>query len=208
MATRPSRICIYCGVRSNESPDHTPSKGLFPKPAPSNLITVPCCDYCNKAFSKDEEYFRAVLTYSQHGQAVPEGAWAKVERGLDREESRLFELFLDSLSVTEDNYPKIEINVDHTRVDRILVKTLQGLYFYHFGFRLAEGDWSSPRVGSISSISSLVQRWFADTSFVEIGPPVFAYRFVEVNDPIFSTVWQMVFYHSLSCIFGIKRQVI
>ena len=207
MATRQSEICISCGIRPNESSDHTPSKGLFPKPAPSNLITVPSCDQCNKAFSKDEEYFRAVLVYSQHGQVAPQGTWAKVERGLDREESKLFDLFLDSLSVAEDNYPEVELNVDNARVDRVLVKTLQGLYFSHFGFRLAEGDWSSPRVGSVSSISSLVQLWFANTSFVEIGPPVFAYRFVEVNDPIFSTVWQMVFYQSLSCIFGIKRNV-
>ena len=148
-----------------------------------------------------------VLVYSQHGQASPEGMWAKVERGLDREESRLFDSLLDRLSVSEDNYSKIEINVDHVRVDRVLAKTLRGLHFSHFGYRLMEGDWSSPLVGSVDSISPLVQRWFGNTSFVEIGPPVFAYRFVEVSDPSFSILWQLVFYQSLSCLFGITRRI-
>lgn len=205
MPIRQENTCIYCGARPNESVDHTPSKGLFPKPAPSNLITVPCCFECNRSFSKDEEYFRTILVYSQYGQIAPAMVWEKVERSLDRKESRLFDLLLDNLLVSDEKHFDVEISVDHIRIDRVLVKTLRGLYFSHFSARLTEGEWSLPRVGSVEDISSIVTPWFGNNSFIEIGPPIFAYRFVEVNDPTFSSIWQIVYYQSFSCLIGIKN---
>lgn len=197
-----SEICIYCGLRPNDAPDHTPSKNLFPKPAPSNLITVPSCRECNNSFSQDEEYFQTILVYSQHGEKSPNAIWDKVERGLDRETSRLFDLLVDNLKVEEET-AIVEITVDHARIERILIKTLRGLYFHHFGARLIDNQWSHPRVGTVDKISSLVKRWFSNTPFIEIGKSVFLYRFVEVSDPEFSTLWQMVFYNSFSCCIGV-----
>jgi hypothetical protein len=56
-----SELCIYCRERPGDSGEHVPSKGLFRKPYPPNLWTVPACRLCNTSFSKDEEYFRLLL---------------------------------------------------------------------------------------------------------------------------------------------------
>ncbi len=197
-------VCIYCGLRPGSSRDHIPSLGLFSKPAPSNLITVPSCSECNRSFSIDEEYFRAILLYSHYGMQVPEEVWNRNERGLDRERSRLFDLLVDNLQVTETDLLTIEINVAHNRMNTVLVKTLRGLYYHHFGQLLKEGDWSISRVGSIKEMSILAQRWLGTSVFTEIGTSVFAYRFTEISGEDFSSLWQMNFYAMYSCIFAVE----
>jgi len=51
------RICYNCG-KAADSRDHLPPKAFFPKPAPLELITVPCCTECNHGFSHLDEKFR------------------------------------------------------------------------------------------------------------------------------------------------------
>ena len=50
--------CFLCGATENLTRDHIPPKGLFPKPRPSNLYTVPCCGPCNNGASNEDEYLR------------------------------------------------------------------------------------------------------------------------------------------------------
>lgn len=54
--------CYLCGATENLTRDHIPPKGLFPKPRPSNLYTVPCCEPCNNGASKADEYFRVAAS--------------------------------------------------------------------------------------------------------------------------------------------------
>ena len=44
--------------KKNLTTEHVPPKSLFPKPRPSNLITVPSCESCNVRFAQDEVLFR------------------------------------------------------------------------------------------------------------------------------------------------------
>src|SRR5208283_2514674 len=53
--------CLYCGRVRPLTRDDVPPKNLFPKPRPSNLITVPSCQKCNQSFMLDDEYFRLVI---------------------------------------------------------------------------------------------------------------------------------------------------
>jgi hypothetical protein len=71
--TRPRRgICAYCGETKPVAADHVPPKNLFRKPYPANLWTVPSCEDCNGGFSKDDEYFRRVLTLTEKAKGHPE----------------------------------------------------------------------------------------------------------------------------------------
>src|SRR5262245_41527341 len=54
--------CIYCGEIRELTDDHIPPKNLFAKPRPNDLIEVPSCKVCNGGASKDDEYFRLMLT--------------------------------------------------------------------------------------------------------------------------------------------------
>ena len=55
------KSCTYCGYHGKLTVDHIPPKGLFGKPLPPNLMTVPACDKCHKSTTDDDEYFRTVI---------------------------------------------------------------------------------------------------------------------------------------------------
>lgn len=63
--------CIYCGGRDGTR-DHVPSKCLLEPPYPLNLPKVDCCDTCNQAFSKDEQYFVCLIESVLCGSTDPE----------------------------------------------------------------------------------------------------------------------------------------
>lgn len=42
--------------------DHVPPKLFLARPYPADLITIPCCQQCNRSFQKDDEYTRTVLS--------------------------------------------------------------------------------------------------------------------------------------------------
>lgn len=56
------RWCYLCRSTESLTKDHLPPKNLFPKPHPSNLISVPCCKTCNEKFSKLDEQFRVFVS--------------------------------------------------------------------------------------------------------------------------------------------------
>src|SRR5437016_4846066 len=58
MNSKAVAICYLCRKRPGTTRDHVPPKNLFPRPRPSSLVTVPCCEKCNNRFSKHDEYFR------------------------------------------------------------------------------------------------------------------------------------------------------
>jgi 5-methylcytosine-specific restriction endonuclease McrA len=52
--------CGYCGAPGTTT-DHVPSRKFFPRPRPSDLVTVPACARCNNKTSADEEYFLNIM---------------------------------------------------------------------------------------------------------------------------------------------------
>jgi hypothetical protein len=52
--------CYLCGTPATTQ-DHIPPKCMFPKPRPTDLITVPSCCACNDKTKLDDEYFRLVV---------------------------------------------------------------------------------------------------------------------------------------------------
>src|SRR6266404_1118580 len=59
---RQTVCCYLCRSTQNLTRDHLPPKNLFPEPRPTNLITVPCCETCNKGFSNLDEQFRVFVS--------------------------------------------------------------------------------------------------------------------------------------------------
>jgi hypothetical protein len=52
--------CTYCESKTGSTNDHIPPKGFFQKPLPNNaqLITVPCCEACQKTDQKQDGFVR------------------------------------------------------------------------------------------------------------------------------------------------------
>src|SRR4051812_30015103 len=84
--------CVYCGLNGPITDDHVPPKNLFPYPRPSNLITVPACNDCNKSFSKDDEWLRLTLSIREISKTHPDrnAALPIVKRSLERPSARGF----------------------------------------------------------------------------------------------------------------------
>lgn len=57
-----SCLCAICGKEKATTKDHIPPKGIFAKPYPKNLITVPACSKCNNGASNYDEAFRIDLS--------------------------------------------------------------------------------------------------------------------------------------------------
>lgn len=55
--------CVYCSGKAN-SREHIPSKCFIDKPYPKDLLILPSCDFCNKKFSKDEEFVSCLVEFA------------------------------------------------------------------------------------------------------------------------------------------------
>jgi hypothetical protein len=122
--------CVYCGKQATTK-DHVIPRCLLEKPFPPNIPTVPSCRPCNEAYSRDEQYFLAVM--AQAG-SVP-SLQQKVEIGgsVDRMLERSAGLdahFIDSMVVTDDG--RVAITPDESRVANVTRKMAFGLYCHRY----------------------------------------------------------------------------
>ena len=142
--------CAYCGATATTR-DHVPPRGLFPKPWPSDFITVPSCDPCNGGASLDDEFFRVFLTLREES-GVRSDAAAVLQttmRGLHRPEYQgLRTTILSSLREVEHISPNglylghiRQYSVERRRIERVCSRITRGLFYHHSGFRLPEDSW-------------------------------------------------------------------
>lgn len=132
------QLCIYCQANPAKTGDHVPPKGLFPKPRPSNLITVPACENCNKGFKRDDEYFLNIALEWIASESSDGGQIAEKQlRAMRRQEARKFwQLFLTKAKPVEVQSPSglylsnsLEIWLDGARVFATIKRIVKGLYF-------------------------------------------------------------------------------
>jgi len=132
--------CIYCGVRNAETRDHVPPRSFFPKPRPSDLITIPSCSKCNQDAGKDEEFFLATFMFGPAG-GTDEGKrlWnQKIRRALQKnlglrrriaKNLHPVEIFSPhGLFIRKGMGIKLE-NKRHLRIIRMITR---GLYYFEF----------------------------------------------------------------------------
>ena len=221
------KACTYCGSRENLTDDHVPPKGVFPKPRPSDLITVPACEKCNKDISKDEEYFRLKLCLSEQVGNNPDARKNRevILRSLKRPEATGFkQSFLSEIRSMRLRTPagihlgrRLAFEVDLHRIFRVVEKSVRGLFFHETGYSLHpsyEVDVHSNETLK-EYPAELLEEW-TQTILIPLGqqPPkvigngVFAYRYhVTEEDPFFS-VWSLTFYEQVSflCLTGPMRE--
>ena len=206
-------LCVYCGAIA-ETNDHVPPQNIFPKPRPLNPVTVRSCKRCNCGASKDDEYFRNILIFREDVGATGAGSqlWEKVRRSLRRPEARrfrrsfarsMFDDFTESAGgVTNGVGTKIQIDVE--RMNRVLARTVKGLYFKHFGNPMPESDkvfvYSDQHFAmlpdSASDTLGELVTYATRQPHHKIGGDIFEYCFAPVEDHPSSSVWAMRFYSS------------
>ena len=121
--------------------DHVFPDGLFPPPKPTNLLTLPCCETCQKRFQLDEEYFRNRLASSGQVFLTSEGQslWKRVLVSV-RKTRAMHQEILQNLASIEFKSPGglylgkgSGLRIDKKRFDNVLKKIVCGLHYHHSG---------------------------------------------------------------------------
>jgi len=206
--------CAYCGDGGILTKDHIPPKGIFPKPRPVNLITVPACPRCHsQQTSRDDEYFRNTLNVSEDLSNHPGvlGVQPVVLRSFSNpNKSGMFADFLKSIRLLEEATPsgmatksKFGFEADMVRIRRVVQRILLGLFYHHRQHRIPPGydalvfneeslqTWPGDYFTYVNE--TLLQPLLATKAEVR-GDGIFGYRFAfHPQDPD-STFWILDFY--------------
>jgi len=216
-----SNKCVYCGKDFPETMDHIPPKSLFPSPRPNNLITVPCCEQCNKSFEENDEYFRNVIVVDEKVAQQPEARKLvkKVIRSFDRPEgfkkvkewrSRLkFAEVQTKGGIFTGIKPIYEIESDKIRC--VINRITKGLHFKERKEILSDDyeiisffveDWlrSPDKIQSI--LVEEVLEPMKKIKPIEIGKNIFSYRRINLEN---QNCWLYIFFNAIVFLSFVKE---
>lgn len=211
-------ICTYCGQDAILTEDHVPPNNLF-IPGTLGRIKVPACEPCNSSYKLDDEYFRLAIT-SGHEAHEPriDVTLEAISKLAAPEKTGLRTMILSRIRevevFTRDGLylgNVAGIDVDPSRVYRVLRRVLRGLPFHHLGQRL--NPMYEPTIswfGEIQADPARVHQVLAALQNAEprsIGGHVFSYRFVAVGDPVERSVWYLCFFEHYEFLGFIRHSV-
>jgi len=135
------QVCVLCGKRSATTQDHVPPKGIFPKPRPNDLITVPACFSCNHGASRQDEIFRVNLSLHAGVDAPDTKAlWENHALRTVKHNRRLRRKLVSGMrpvyvKSTGGIILRKEGGVlwDSVAHDSVINRIIRGLYFHHYG---------------------------------------------------------------------------
>jgi hypothetical protein len=199
--------CYLCGALATTK-DHIPPLGLFPKPRPSNLITVPACLTCNHNRSLDDEYFRLMITAGSLD--APQSLNVLHQRMIPRmrKSPALIMKFLKSVKKVNIRSEEgihlghgNEFQINRPRVQAVIDKIVRGLFFKHTNHRLAVGyriedyrDYLSYR-----KVEKPLQDVIAELPLINIGDgSIFSYRYHISDITESESFWFLMFYNDAS----------
>lgn len=209
------RQCAYCEAPATTK-DHVPPKGLFARPLPSNLVTVPSCETHNNSASQDDEYFRATLSFRHDTYSLPD-AEAAAGRALERMQRKESEGFLRAFlaSVKEEEIitpaglylgTAGSYTVDMPRLISVVERVTRGLFFHHTKSRLSEHSIvkvypvesfrNNVDLSSFQRLAEMIMWASSAPSHVTAGK-VLSYKFRQTEQDPTASVWMMMFYDAV-----------
>jgi hypothetical protein len=199
MKARSSEICVICGLQPAKTDDHVPPKCIFPRPRPSDLITVRTCLDCNKSTSKFDEVLKVFIGIAAgHG---PEG-----EKMFKEQTKRTLQhnrcLRRDIASTMRDVWVKTPeglvlgkrpaVLLNSKAHDQIIEKTIRGLHFHHKGVIL--GDATDITVNWHYCLTKDMYDMSVGWSTGVVGGGQFMYKFVTPQEEPLASVWIFEFF--------------
>ncbi len=208
--------CVYCGVKGRTSSDHIPPRSLYSQPYPPNLITVPACSACNQQASRDDEYFRTVISLKDSTYSHPDvqANLPSIFRGLQRPENKNFtRSFLNGIRQFNLRSPggiqlghKWGFDVDLRRLDRVAERIVRGLFFHEtrraLQYSAGVKAWSEDGLRDIPipilrEYQETVIRPLLVSPSTSIGNGTFEYRFQVCEDEPNASAWLLTMYQDV-----------
>ena len=193
-----------CGALATTK-DHIPPLCIFPKPRPSNLITIPACNACNHDRSFDDEYFRLVIAAGSRD--APQSHNVLRQRIIPRmrETPALIVEFLKSVQRVDFHSPDHTFigqapvfQINRPRVQAVIDKIVRGLFFKHTNRRLAVSHIVEDYL-SYPKVEKPLQDVIAELSLVNVGDgSIFSYRYHISDTNESESFWFLMFYNDTS----------
>jgi len=206
-----SQVCVYCLRNAADTEDHVVPEGFFEQAPEAGYIKVPACYSCNNSLSRDEEYFLVAIlaeatAHSQTANRVLDRL-AEDHRSGRRPRSGLAVALLEKVRPADVYSPGgiylgtgQAVQLDTTRVNRVLEKIVRGLFFHRFGRPLPQDatvyvevmpELDRMRSSVIAAALSQAPSFLGD---------VFMYRLYFPADGTDATSWALGFYDAVLAI--------
>jgi len=194
--------CYICGSEPADTRDHLFPSGLFNRPLPTNLPTLPACTECNNALSSEEEQFRVFLA---SGMAYENESgfriWnERIRPDLKGRRPRLKPLirsYMRKARVLSESGAllghAVILEIDREIINRVLRKIAKGLYYLDTGVILPENvqiliDYANNKPERF--ISPPLDEAIKGAKKVELGDSAVTYwRNTMKDDPTNSITW-------------------
>ena len=220
---RTTGTCVYCGA-SATTMDHVPPRGLFAKPFPNDLLTVPSCLPCNQNAKLDDEYFRTLLSFrfETGGHSDARAASERAMRRLASPGAQGFRKGLASkvseIALVDDDGARLGsiglIDADRRRFAKVVERIVRGLYFHRSNERLpadyslvvnSEESFEDPDAAAIERLRVL-SAWAMEAERHVLSRSVLEYRVRETPHEPASAVWLLTFYETVTFVVVVRRQ--
>lgn len=195
-----------CHLRYTNGPDERsyPAEKIFPKPRPSNLITVPACFPCNNSASQLDERFAAHLGIHVGGRDF---AQAKARQLFDggvlptlKHNNRLRDSILKEVKPANEVMPQANLpegyfvgKWDNEAHNAVLDRIVRGLNYYHYDKIL--GKNSEVSTYFFNEITDEMLEMTKGWNFNSIGNGQFAYRYAGATNGIaWASAWIFGFF--------------
>lgn len=143
-------ICVFC-EKIADTKEHIPAKHFFKGVQEKELITVPSCHKCNASFQKDEVFFRQFNAgfLMDRSPAAKDLMDNEITRSIRRRPALAIQMFNQMKLVDAYTGSGIYLgkktaykisDFDRNRIDRVVKKIIQGLFFHEFN-QILPKDW-------------------------------------------------------------------
>lgn len=211
---RKPKFCVYCQkslAATEDTRDHVIPESLFPKPLPVNInmITVPCCDACNKSFQMDEGLFRATILFgeagiSEEGQKIWQTALGRTFKGGDKGlQNAIGKSFEKVMTTTQSGIllgSRLATKPDWSRLGHIIEKIVRGLYYFEYREILPLSAGIEFGFFSLPDFEKYLERLQQMNAGIDLllgkrqWPGVFRYKYNRVAGYPNMSMWLMLFY--------------
>jgi hypothetical protein len=206
--------CAICATRDAMTLDHIPPRSIFPRPRPSDLITVPACGECNGGSSPNDEEFKVGLSLLA-GVDSPEtrALWDQGAMRTLAHNKRLHREIMSRLVKVDVQTPagiylgtERAVLVPKRAIHAVLVRTIRGLFYHHFGEPLGERARCDVRrfegKGDLGEVAKIVKNLPTN----KIANGALRYRYGRAGDAPLSSIWLMSFFGTVQ-VFGYTMAV-
>jgi hypothetical protein len=193
------KVCAICGYGRATTRDHLPPRGIFPRPLPVRMVTVPACSDCNNGASDQDDRFRLYLAASTaYFNDAATRLWRERVLPTLHANGRLRREF--STNFGDGIHQRADGTIDRREGFRwpisayspVLERIARGLYYHHFDECL--GRRAQCEIHMVSALPDKFVEQTNDWPTDHVGNEIFTYRYGRAEEAPLRSYWVFQFF--------------